>query len=124
MNNIQKRFILFLVGCMGARSMLVYLAKTTNKTYLRYMGYILLIPAIGFIYLFASGSRKTGQEVFGDTIWWNSIRPIHALLYIMFSYNAIMGNSYAWIYLLVDLIIGLSAFLFYHFTHNNFRFLV
>ena len=69
MNNIQKRFILFLIGCIGVRSLLVYLAKTSNQTFLMYMGLIGLIPAIGFFYLFLTGSRKTGAEVFGDKIW-------------------------------------------------------
>ena len=79
MNTIQKRFLLFLIGCIGSRSLLVYLAKTTNKTFLMYMGYLALLPAIGFFYLFLTGTRKTGAEVFGDIIWWNYLRPIHGL---------------------------------------------
>ena len=93
MNNIQKRFILFLFGCIGTRSLLVYIAKTTNKTLLMYLGYLALIPAFGFFYLFLTGARKTGAEVFGDKIWWNNLRPIHALLYFTFAYLAINQND-------------------------------
>jgi hypothetical protein len=115
MNNIQKRFLLFLIGCIGTRLCLVYIAKNISINLLRYMGYLTLIPAIGFIYIYLTGSRKTGSEVFGDKIWWNDLRPIHGLLYLLFSYNAIIGNKNAWIYLLIDVVLGLTSFLVYHF---------
>jgi hypothetical protein len=121
MNTIQKRFLLFLFGCIGTRSLLVYLAKIANKTFLTYMGYLALFPAIGFFYIYLTGSRQTGAEVFGDKIWWNNLRPIHGLLYLLFSYNAIIGNHNAWIYLLVDVIIGLFSFLIFHFYNGDFN---
>ena len=68
MNNLQKRFLLFLFGCIGVRSLLVYIAKNVNTQFLMYMGYLALIPAVGFIYLYLSGSRKVGNEVFGGII--------------------------------------------------------
>lgn len=120
MNTIQKRFLLFLIGCIGSRSLLVYLAKRTNQTFLMYMGYLALLPAIGFFYLFLTGTRKTGAEVFGDVIWWNYLRPIHGLLYVLFAYNAINGNSNSWIYLLVDVILGLVSFLLFHYYNGDF----
>ena len=115
MNNITKRFLLFLIGCIGTRILLVYIAKNVNMTLLKYMGYLLLLPAFGFFYIFFTNSRKTGPEVFGDKIWWNNLRPIHGLLYLLFSYNAITGNKNAWIYLLVDVLFGLIVFLAHHF---------
>ena len=121
MNTIKKRFILFLIGCIGTRTLFVYLAKNANRTYLRYMGYLSILPAIGFFYLFLTGSRKTGAEVFGDKIWWNKLRPVHGLMYLLFAYNAINGNKLAWIYLLVDVIIGLVSFLIFHYYNNDFK---
>ena len=114
MNNIQKRFLLFLVGCIGTRSLLVYIAKNIDITLLKYMGYITLIPAFGFIFIYLTGARKTGAEVFGDKIWWNDLRPIHGILYLLFSYNAINGNKSAWVFLLIDVLLGLTSFLIYH----------
>jgi hypothetical protein len=114
MNTLQKRFVLFLVGCIGTRLLLVYIAKNINIKFLKYMGYLLLLPAFGFIYIYLTGIRKTGAEVFGDKIWWNNLRPIHALFYLLFSYNAINGNKNAWIYLLIDVLFGLTSFLTYH----------
>jgi len=121
MNDIQKRFLLFLIGCIGTRSLFVILAKNIDIRYLPILGYIALIPAIGFIYIFLTGSRKTGAEVFGKKIWWNQLRPIHAFLYLLFSYNAILGKKTAWVYLLIDVIIGLISFLTHHYLVGNFN---
>jgi len=121
MNTIQKRFLLFLIGCIGTRSMFVYIAKNVDITYLRYIGYLALLPAIGFFYIFFTGSRQTGAEVFGKKIWWNNLRPIHGILYLLFAYNAITGNKNAWIYLLVDVIFGLLSFLTFHYYNGDFK---
>ena len=118
MNNIHKRIILFLVCCIGMRSLLVFMAKTIKPEYLPIMGLIALLPAIGFLYLFITGKRKTGAEVFGDRIWWNHLRPIHALLFFTFAINAIMKKKYSWIFLLIDLIIGLASFLVFHYNNS------
>ena len=34
MNTIQKRFLLFLIGCIGARSLFVIIAKNISLNYL------------------------------------------------------------------------------------------
>lgn len=120
MNTIQKRFLLFLIGCIGTRTLFVYLAKNVNETNLMYMGYLAVLPAIGFLYIYFTGTRKTGAEVFGEKIWWNDLRPLHSLLYFLFAYNAINGNRMSWIYLLIDVIIGLISFLSYHFYNGDF----
>jgi hypothetical protein len=108
MTDDLKRLLLFFIGCIGVRLFFVYLAKTVELKYLPYLGYLALLPALGFTYIFLTGSRQTGAEVFGEKIWWNYLRPVHALLYALFSYNAIMKNANAWIYLLVDVILGFS----------------
>lgn len=116
MDTITKRFLLFLIGCIGTRLLLVGIAKNCSTQFLKYMGYLLLLPAIGFMYLYLSGARKTGPEVFGEKIWWNDLRPIHSILYFLFSYNAIQGNTGAWIYLAIDVMFGLLSFLVHHFV--------
>ena len=120
MNNLQKRFLLFLIGCIGSRFLLVLIAKYSPIQYLPILGYIALVPMIGFTYIYLSGSRKSGGEVFGDKIWWNNLRPVHAILYGLFAYNAINKNTNSWIYLLVDLIFGLISFLIHHYMEGNF----
>ena len=122
MNNIQKRFLLFLFGCIPLRLLLVYIAKNASINILQIMGYLALIPAFGFIYIYYSGTRQTGAEVFGDKIWWNYLRPIHALFYIMFALSAIYYKERsAYIWLLFDVILGLVSFLWFHFTNGDFN---
>ncbi len=120
MNSIQKRFLMFLIGCIGFRLLLVWLAKTIDKRYLPVMGLIALGPMLGFLYIYFTKSRNTGAEVFGGKIWWNFMRPIHALLYLTFSVLAFQKSNFAWIPLLIDVVIGLLAFLNYHYFENNF----
>lgn len=121
MNNIQKRFLLFLIGCIGIRTLFVYIAKTIDIKYLPILGYIALPIGIGFIIIYLKGLRKTGQEVFGEKIWWNKLRPIHGLLYILFAYFAITQNTKAWQLLLLDVVIGFSTFLIYHYRQGDFK---
>ena len=46
-----------------------------------YLGYLALLPATEFIYIYLTGSMKTGAESFGEKIWWNNLRPIHSILF-------------------------------------------
>jgi len=119
MNQLQQRFLMFLIGCIGMRSLFVVVAKYVNTEYLKYLGYLALLPAIGFMYIYLSGSRKTGAEVFGEKIWWNHLRPVHSILYFLFAYNAILGNKQSWIFLLLDVLIGFVSFLTHHYVNGN-----
>ena len=122
MNSIQKRFALFLLLCIPARLILVFLAKHLKGTNLKILATIILIPAIGFLYLYFSGARPSGREVFGSKIWWNDLRPIHGLNYLAFSVLVFSGVwvRKAWLILLFDVVLGLLAFFTYHYKNNNF----
>jgi hypothetical protein len=120
LTDIQKRLVLFLVGCVGTRLLLVYLAATVPPRWLFFMGILALVPAIGFAVIYIGGLRTTGREVFGDRIWWNDLRPLHAALYALFAYLAITGaQSLAWKVLLGDVLVGLAAFLAYHYSEGH-----
>lgn len=121
MNNIQKRFLLFLIGCIGIRSLFVYIAKNINKNYLPYIGLFALLIGFGFIFVYITGSRTTGAEVFDQKIWWNNLRPFHGMLYIVFALYAFKKENFAYIPLLIDVILGLVAFLNYHYVEGNFN---
>lgn len=111
--------LLFLVGCIGVRTLFVIIAKKIDKDYLPYMGYIAILFVLGFSYVYLTNSRQTGPEVFGDKIWWNNLRPIHAINYAIFAYMAINKSSNAWIILLFDVIVGLTAHLYYHHSQGH-----
>lgn len=120
MNSFQKRIMLFVIGCLGTRSLLVYLAKTLSPDFLQLMGYMAILPALGFLLIYFMGWRKTGAEVFGDKIWWNSLRPVHALLWAGFAVSAIQKSKSAWMFLLADVLLGASAFTYHHLAPKMF----
>jgi hypothetical protein len=117
MNDIQKQLLVFLIGCIGVRILCVYIAKNINKDYLPYMGYIFIVIAINMIYIYINKSRQIG--ILGQNIWWDNLRPIHAINYAIFAYMAINKSPNAWIVLLVDVVIGLSAHLYYHHSKGH-----
>lgn len=110
--NRQKRIALFLIGCMGTRLALAWLAAKSSDTWLRHMGFAALVPAIGFMAIYLGGLRPTGPEVFGEPIWWNHLRPFHSIMYAVFATLALQGRrDMAWKVLTVDAIVGFAAFL-------------
>lgn len=120
MTPLQKRFALFLIGCMGIRIALALFAMQASPSLLRIMGYIALLPALGFTLIYFFDLRKTGAEVFGAPIWWNSLRPVHAILYFLFAYMAINERKEAWYVLLADVAIGFAGFVTHHYAAGNF----
>jgi hypothetical protein len=121
MNQLQKTLLLFLIGCIGVRFLFVIIAKYISTKYLKYLGYLALLPAIGFMYIYLTGARKSHVGAFGEKIWWQNLRPVHSILYFLFAYNAIIGNTHAWVYLFADVLIGLSGFLIVHYVNGDFK---
>ena len=122
MNNIQKRFLLFSL-CIIVRIILVLLAYYLDKKYVYYMSFPTLLISLGFFTIYFGNLRDTGSEVLGSKIWWNNLRPIHGLNYLLFAYLAFTKNQYSYIPLSFDVIIGVIAFLIYHYNQHNFRLL-
>jgi hypothetical protein len=116
MKPLHQRWLMFLTGCLGTRVALVYIARVASASQLPVLGALALLPAIGFWYLYLTGQRKTGPEVLGSPIWWNSLRPLHGTLYAIFAVMALFGFPNAWIVLLVDVLFGASAFAYHHFA--------
>jgi len=83
------------------------------------LGYMALLPVMGWFYIIFIGKRDTGLEVFGESIWWKSLRPIHMVLWGLFAYMAIVGLPRAWVVLAVDTVFGLCAFLFHHWREGT-----
>lgn len=95
--------------CITLRILLVLLVKYINPVYLPLVGYVALIISSGFFYIYLSGSRKKGA--LGQTVWWNNLRPVHSLLYFLFAICAINKYDKSYIFLLIDVIIGIISFL-------------
>lgn len=106
----------FLLGCIPVRLLLVALAYYLSTKYLRYLGFILLIPAIGFLYLYFTNKRLRANEAGGKT-WWASTRLIHGALYLSAAIYALQGKREVWIPLLIDVLFGLILFTVHHVNH-------
>jgi hypothetical protein len=117
--------LLFLTGCIPTRLFLAFLAYYSlniDSKYSTNLKYILTIVTfiigLSFIVIYEKGWRKTGLETGGKEIWWNNYRPIHGSIYLTFSILNILyiinpsysNLKYIWILLLLDVLIGLLAF--------------
>lgn len=111
MSEKVQRIFIFVFGCILARLTLVYVAYRIPIDYLQWMGVAALGIAIGFTLIFLNKWRKTGIETRGRPIWWNHLRPIHALFWFTFAILALLRRRKAWIVLLLDTLVGLGAFL-------------
>ena len=111
MNSIK----LFLLGCLPTRLLLAYFTKTSAGKRLRNIGYILILIAISFLWLYFTKQRMYAPEAGGIT-WWAPFRLIHGLLYLAGGIYALEMKTIAWIPLLIDVILGLFLFLNHRFS--------
>jgi hypothetical protein len=102
------RVALFLTLCIGARVLFAYLSHKINKEYLPVLGIIAIVVATGFIRNFLT-KKKVGS--FGQDVWWNDIRPIHALIYFLFGLMSLQKFDHSYVLLLIDVCIGLYVFI-------------
>ena len=112
-----KRFLVFLLGCIGTRLSLSMLAKYITIDYLPFLAIITIPISISFMYLYIFGNDRADRQLewLGDKkIWWDDLRPVHSILFMLFSIMAINKSSYSWIVLLLDTTIGLVAWLNHH----------
>ena len=110
----DHRILLFLFGCMFIRILLIFLAKYGSKIILNIMAILFLCIAMGMLNTFLYRPKKLGA--FGGDPWWNNLRPIHSVLYIIFAIIVLTKyHSSAWVVLLLDVILGFIAFSFHYF---------
>jgi hypothetical protein len=75
-----------------------------------------MVIGLSMLAIYFFDLRPTGAEA-GGRIWWNNIRPVHALLYLTFAYMVINGyTENAWWLLLADTIFGIAATSIHHGT--------
>ena len=113
--NPQKRNLLF-TACILARLGLALVAKFVPNDYLPYLGYLALVPVIGFVYQY-NYSKQTG--FFGQKLWWNPFRLFHALMYFLFAILAILKNESAYLVLLADAFAGVCIYIRHHYLATN-----
>ena len=115
------RFFVFIIFCFGSRLTFTIISAIAATWLLRIMGVIALFPVLGWFYFIFIGTRDRGIEIFNQLIWWKDLRPLHMFLWGFFAALALTGNHKAWIILLIDTFIGLSAFLIHHQMQGNLK---
>jgi hypothetical protein len=107
--------MLFLLACIPLRIALVLLASSVNPEKLPYLGIVLLGISLSFFYLYFTNSRLRAPEALGFT-WWKDLRIIHACLFLAASIMCFKKTNLAFIPLVVDVLFGLTAFVYYRFV--------
>jgi len=96
-------FVLFYLLCIPVRIGLILLAK---KTQTQWLIPVAIIIGIGFLRQYILNSPGGFSQ---KPAWWQSLRLIHGLLWLTFAVSMITNPKCAWIGLLVDVIIGITA---------------
>ena len=113
-----KRMKLFLVGCIGARVLLILLAYKLSHQYdqnsmnnYKLLAWLGVLIGFSFILLHTLPRlRAKGPETFGEEIWWNNQRLIHGVNYLVFGMLALSGHDQAFWVLVFDLLYGTYFF--------------
>lgn len=111
--------LLFLFGCLPVRVLLALLAYKIDSNYLPYLSILFISIGASFIYLYLTNSRLKAPEAGGKT-WWHNIRPIHGMLYLTAGIYALKKDTnMASLILCIDVVFGLSAFVYKNVRKNN-----
>ena len=103
-----NRKLLYLIGCIGTRTLLTYLS--TNPKLLPYIGKLSFLIALGFFYIYIFGSERANKQLewLGDKkTWHDQLRGVHGALYLTFAISAMNNKSSSWVFLALDTLIGL-----------------
>lgn len=111
----MNKYVLKCIVCMGSRSVIVYIAKTTWPDDLYFVGIYYIFVATRFTYsYFLEGSNKCDLLV---------LKPLHAIVYLAFAYCAFHRlTNIAWKILLYDLCFGVVAIItkgVYDYKHSE-----
>jgi hypothetical protein len=101
---------LFLFGCIPIRLLLVYISTKIDN--LKLFSIPLFLIAFVFLYLYFTNGRLNAREAGGIT-WWSQLRLIHGLLYLTAGIYALQNNKLCWVPLLIDVVFGFLAALFF-----------
>lgn len=113
-DDMRARYALFLVGCMGTRFGAAELVRRSPTKYFAVYGMMALVLAFAFAAIYVGKLRTTGPETFGQPIWWDHMRPLHALMFGVFAYMSFTENRDNWKVLAADATLGLVAFTSFH----------
>ena len=116
-----SRRLVFLALCVPARCTLAYAALSLTGVWARLLALACAAIAVGFAVLYLFGLRPTGIEA-GGRIWWDSLRPLHALtfgaaaalLWVGSIHNSVDLRPAAAVVLALDVALGIGASVAHH----------
>jgi len=105
----RQRIPLFLIGCIGLRLGIAEGARRSSLDVRKVISMFYIFAGFGMLYFYVTGTRQVGPETGGGPIWWDNIRPLHALLYGIFAAMAFSDYELSWIALYADVALGIVA---------------
>lgn len=120
----KERIATFLFLCIGIRILLtyfIYWIEKNKQDFLRIlMGIVGLIISFSFIYIYLFGSERADQqlEIWNDQdnkVWWNNFRVVHGIFYFLFAMYALTNTKGSYVFLGVDVSVGLLLWFSHHF---------
>lgn len=98
--------------CILIRLLLTYGVFLNYNNNLRLLfALFYLFSGIGLFYHFITKNRKLGA--FSQNIWWDFLRPIHGIIFILSSMLLYYKFKNTYILLLIDTLIGIYFFMKY-----------
>ncbi len=113
--NLETLTLLFTI-CILVRLSFVYLVYNLKGRWLQFSSILGFTIALGFVFMIII-DRKSGA--FGQSVWWENYRYIHALLYLTFGILALRKNKYSYVPLLIDAILGTFFFINHRYLQNK-----
>ena len=106
----SKSISLFMILCIPSRILIALLPLYLNESWLRVLGFLLVVVGIAFMTLFLTNSRLDAVEG-GGTTWWKNVRPVHGMLYILAGAVLLNGHrDLASLLLFLDVVVGIAVF--------------
>ena len=102
----NKRIMLFIFGCLFARSIPIIILKKIPKLSIIIVLFYLGI-GLSFLKTFMFSKSKFG--FFGGKVWWNNLRLFHSLIYLLFVVLFITTKKLYINLLIFDLVISLLS---------------
>lgn len=96
--------LVFLAACIPARLLIALVAYRWDSKWLALPAVAI---AVGLLYNFYV--RQATHGAFGGPVWWNSMRLVHAFLFLAFAAARLRGHPEAWRLLVADVAVALLA---------------
>ena len=109
--------VYYYVLCIFVRLSLAYSVYYVQKMQVRYMfAFLYFILSVGALYQYIIKTRTVGA--FHNKVWWDSLRPIHALLFLFTSIGLFYKYKYSYVFLLLDTVISVLGYIYMKPTVN------